>query len=223
MFKRTFKLIALLTILAMTSCSSIEVLNSWEADNVASIESKNILVIARTANDANRKAFEEEMVKQLRAKDLNATESYKKYPKIDHKSKLTKERVEEIKEKFQSDGFNAVVISVLKSTEVVSETTVDGGYETGGSVPTYYGYYGVGFYGYYASPVSYSNFEGVYVEPSISTRTANIYVLETAAYNLDLPEKEQLVVVVTSKIAEPESIIDLADNYAKAVMNSLKK
>ena len=140
MFKIKIKLIAFLAIFAMTSCSSVKVLKSWKADNVASIKSKNILVVARTANEANRKAFEDEMVKQLRAKDLNATASYKKYPKIDPDSKLTKEKVEEIKELFKSDGFNAVVVSVLKSTEVVSETTVEGGYETGGSVPTYYGY-----------------------------------------------------------------------------------
>jgi len=222
MHNKIVPLIAIISILTFNSCSSIKVLKSWKSENVESIRSKNILVVARTANDVNRKAFEEEIAKQLRAKDLKATESYKKYPKIDPNNKLTEEKIKNIKEMFQTDGYNAVVVSVLKSTEVLSETTVEGGDVTGASLSSYYDMYAIGFYGYYAHPGGYSNYEGVYEEETITTRTGYIYVLETAAYNLDLPEKEQLVAIVTSKIVEPDNVADLADNYAKAIIKGLK-
>lgn len=223
MNNKLLPLIAIISIFSFSSCSSIKVLKSWKSDNVESIRSQHILVVARTANDVNRKAFEEEIAKQLRAKDLKATESYKKYPKIDPNNKLTEEKIRSIKNMFQTDGFNAVVVSVLKSTEVLSETTVEGGYEAGASLSSYYDSHLLGFYNFYGNPVAYPNYEGVYEDQTITTRTAYIYVLETAAYNLDLPEKEQLVAIVTSKIEEPENVTDLADNYAKAIMNGLKK
>lgn len=223
MISKKLPLLAILSVLILNSCSSIKVLKTWKSEDVESIKAQNILVVARTANDVNRKAFEEEIAKQLRAKNLKATESYKNYPELDPNSKLTEAKIASIKKMFQSDGFNAVVVSVLKSTEVITQTQTEGGYETGGSLSSYYDQHLLGFYNFYGNPVAYPNYDGVYVDETITTRTANIYVLETAAYNLDLSEKEQLVAIVTSKIEDPENVTALADDYAKAILKGFKK
>ena len=124
---------------------------------------------------------------------------------------------------FQEEGFNAVVVSVLKDVEEHSVSTTQGGYEAGASLSSYYSWNTMGFYGYYANPVAYPSFDGVYEPKTITTETYKIFVLESSAFNLDLPEEDQLVAVVTSKIENPEDIYSLADNYAKAIMKSLKK
>ncbi len=219
---RIFHVVSLLVIVLLTSCKSVNVVNSWKSDKIESIKDKKILVIARTANDEIRKDYEYEIANQLRARNLNVTESYKKFPKLDPNNKLTEEKVKAFKKTLQEDGFNAVVISVLKDVEELSITTTEGGYEAGASLSTYYYWYNFGFYGYYIDPVAYPSFEGVYTPETITTETAKIFVLESSAFNLDLPEKDQLLAVVTSKVEESDNIYSLAKEYAKAIVNSLK-
>ena len=161
-----------------SGCSTIKVLDAWKSDDIATIKTKNILVIARTAHKPSREAFEQGIVKELAKKGLKGKE--------------------------------------------ISQTTTEGGYEAGASLSSYYNMSYVGFYGYYASPGSYASFDGVEVEETMTTKTNKIYVLETSVHNLDLPEKEQLVALVTSKIDQPESITALADEYAKAIAKALK-
>jgi len=77
MKKIFYSIFLLVFIFVINSCSSsINVANKWTAENAKDFSKKNILVIARTANEKVRMAFEHEMVTQLRAKGLNATESY---------------------------------------------------------------------------------------------------------------------------------------------------
>lgn len=218
-----FKLFSVIIVLSFNSCKSVEVVNSWQSDNIETIKPKNVLVIARTANERNRIAFENEITKRLESKGINAVESYKKFPKIDPNNKLTDEKIQEIKKLFKDEGFNAVVVSVVKDTQELHKSVTEGGYEAGASIGSYYYYNNVGFYGYYLNPVSYPSFEGVYQEQTIQVQTAKAYVLETSAYNLDLPEKEQLLAVVTSKIVDPIDAHKLADEYAKVILKSLKK
>ena len=86
-----FKLFSVIIVLSVNSCKSVELVNSWQSDNIETIKPKNVLVIARTANERNRIAFENEITKRLESKGINAVESYKKFPKIDPNNKLTDE------------------------------------------------------------------------------------------------------------------------------------
>lgn len=222
MRKIIYSILSLTVILILNACSSVKVLDSWKADNVNSINDKNILVIARTVNYQARIAFESEIVKQLTATGKKATASFSMFPNLNHDKKVTEERQEMILEILKNEGFNAVVLTVIKDYQEQTETVTDGGYYAGGRYNRYYpGYYG-GFNGYYHSPYSYSTY-GNYVPETTTTYETKTYVLETVAYNLDEPEGKQLVAVITSEIEDPSNVTSTAKDYVNAITKSLNE
>lgn len=218
----SFTFVLMILLILTSACSTIKVLDAWKSEDIESVKPQNILVIARTTHQPSRVAFEQGMVKELIKKGLKGTASYKIFSDLEPNKKLSQEEIESIKEKFRLEGFDAVILSIVKDVKEISETTIDGGYEAGASLSSYYDMSYLGFYGYYASPGSYASYEGVDVAETMTTRTNKIYVLETSVHNLELPLKKQLVAVVTSKIDQPENITALADEYAKAVAKALK-
>ena len=204
----------------MTSCATVKVLDSWQGDNLSSLEGKAILVVARTDNPQARIAFEEAMANDLRKAGMNATESYLKFSNHNPNEKMEEGTMKVLIEK---EGFYGVVMSVVKDYNESLVTEESGGYYAGGT--TYYGgypgYYG-GFYGYYNSPRSYSTY-GNYVPSTTTTRVSKSYILETLIYNLDEPEGKQLIGEVTSQIIDPSSVIKTAKEYSKLVFNSFNK
>ncbi len=206
--------------LLLTSCSSVKVLDSWQGENLSSVEGKEILVIARTDNQQARIAFEEAMANDLRKAGLKATESYLKFSNHNPDEKTEKGAMKSL---IENAGYQGVIISVVKDYNESLVTEESGGYYAGGT--TYYGgypgYYG-GFYGYYNSPRSYSTY-GNYVPATSTTRVSKSYILETLIYNLDEPEGKQLIGVVTSQIIDPSSVTKSAKDYSKLVFNSFDK
>lgn len=221
--KKTIYLILSLTIIIiLNACSSVKVRDSWKADNVSAVKDKNILVIARTGDNQVRIAFEQEIVNQLTDRGMNATASFTKLPSLNPDQKITDDKIEMFKNLLKKNGFNAIVLTVVKEVEQLSKTTVEGGHYEGG---TYYGYYPRyygGFYGYYRNPMSYSSL-GNYVPETYETKIAYNYVLETVIYNLDEASDKQLAAVVTSKIEEPENAAKTAKQYVKAITKSFDK
>jgi len=209
------------------SSSKTKVTGAWKANqNVVDIfKEKNVLVIARTANDHARIAFEEAIALELKARGIKATESFKKAPKIYPNREITEERVALIKSLMDSEGYTGIVLTVIKEKEQVTSTSSNGVYVGAGYGNYYPGYYG-NFYNYYAYPYAngpyYESFGG-YIPVSTSTRTYNNYVLETVAYNLDEPIENQLVAVVTSSISDPKEADKTAAVYASNMMKSLQE
>ncbi|WP_136480876.1 hypothetical protein [Cognatitamlana onchidii] len=214
-------LVAVLAI-CFSNCSTVKVVNSWSSDNIETIASKNILVIVKAKKDQLRQTYEAKIAKKLRGANFNAIESYSKFPELNPNDSISEADIDRIKALFKKEGFNAVVYSAVIGVETLSKTSVSGGYEAGTTLGAHPYINTVGFYGFYTSPIPTPAFKGVYEEPTYDIQTAKIYVLETRTYNLDLPEKEQLVAVVTSKIENVETSHNLANNYAKAVLESLK-
>lgn len=218
--KKSISLILSLTvIILLNACSSVKVLDSWKADNIDSMNFKNILVIARTDNNQGRVIFEEEIANQLRAKGMKATESYTKFPQLNPDEKISEEKRETIITLLKNEGFNAVVLTVVKDVQETTKTVTDGGYYAGGTYASYYPMYYGGFYGYYRHPYSYSTY-GNYVPSTSTTYTTKAYILETVIYNLDLSDNQQLVAVVTSKIDDPKNVFNAAKDYVKAIAKS---
>lgn len=222
MKNKIYFLLTLSSIVMLTSCSSVKVLNSWKADNAATIKTKNTLVIARTNNHEVRVAFETEIANKLRKRGIQATESYLRIPKLEPNKKYSEEEIKEVKNMLLEAGFNGVVISVIKDKKLIVHRKKEGGYYAGATYAGYYPMYYSGFYGYYAHPNTYMNYGGNYVPETITTQESITYVLETLVYNLDEPEDKQLIAVVTSSIEDPENVSQIAKAYANKIANSLK-
>lgn len=224
MKKTKFTLLLLISIFFFSSCNSVKVLGSWKSENSETMKEKNILVITRTANLTARVPFEKEIAKQLRSKGMTVTESYKKFPTLNPNAEMTEERSEAIKSILDAENFNGIVLTVLKDKK--SYTTVSeygGGYYAGmpysAMYPSYYG----GFRGYYAHPMSYSTY-GMISEPGYSVRKSTTYILETVIYNLDLPETDQVVAIVTTEIKDPKAknIDKIAAKYVERIVADFK-
>lgn len=216
---KIFGAIILLSILS--SCSNIKVLASWKADNVDDIKDNNVLVIARTDDNQARIAFENEIAKALKDKGIKTTTSFSVLPpKIKIGKGVTEEQKVAFRNFLKTQGYDAIVLSVIKDTKETTKTYNDGGYYAGATVPFYPGFYN-GFYSYYYHPMAYSSF-GTYVEPSSTTTTYKTYVLETVAYDLTQDDTKQLVAVVTSEIENPQDINRNAALYTKKIAKALK-
>ena len=145
--------------------------------------------------------------------------SFTKFPKMDPDQEISEDKLNEMVTTVKGEGFDGIVLTVLKSIENVSETTQDGGYYAGGNYYGYYPRYYGGFGGYYRNPMSYSSY-GNYVPATTTTRTSQNYVLETLIYNLDATGDDQLAAVVTSKIEDPENVTKAAADYVKAIVKN---
>jgi hypothetical protein len=203
------------------SCSSVKVMDSWKSDDISTIKQNNFLVVARTENTQARIAFEDEIVKQMTEKGYKATSSFSKFASLKPNEKPSEENNKKIVEMLKKEGFNGVVLTILKDYQEETRVQTDGGYYAGG---TYYGYYPRyygGFGGYYYHPMAYPTI-GNYVEQTTTTSTSKLYIVETTVYDLEKEGENQLVAVVTSQIDNPESAGATAKDYVKKITQSLK-
>lgn len=137
---------------------------------------------------------------------------------------MSQERLDLIKSLMKSEGFTAVVLTVIKDKQETVRTTSNGIY-VGASYGAYYpGYYG-GFYNYYNHPYAYGSYYdtfGGFISTSNSTQVNTNYVLETVAYNLEQSDGEQLVAVVTSSLNDPNDAHKTADQYVELLIKALE-
>lgn len=217
----------ILTALLFQNCSTIKVLDTWKSEEsvVDLFKTKNILVIARTANNQARVEFETEIAEQLRTKGLKVTESFTKAPNIHAQKEMSEERMELMKSLMKSEGFNAVVLTVIKDKQETTRTSYSGIHVSGAYLNTYPGYYG-GFFNYYSQPYAfgpyYDSFDG-YLPTNTTSYVEKDYILETVAYNIDEPADKQLVAVVTTRLNDPKESHKTAHKYVAEIMKHLQK
>lgn len=219
----------LLIAFTLYNCSSsIRVLDSWKNDKATEVKGLSFLVVARTDDTQSRIAFEDEIKNQMTTDGYNATPSYMHFPKLLPDKKRTSEEEKKIIEMLIAEGFDGVVLTVVKDRRVDTKVHKEGGYYAGG---TYYGgryssyypnYYG-GFYNYYYNPYSYSTYRsrGQYVPETTTVTTTKTYILETTVYDLTKEGTNQLIAVVTSEITDPQNIEGTAADYVKQITKSL--
>lgn len=221
MKKIAFFIVPLFSLCFLFNCSSVKVLDAWKSDTVGAVKDNNFLVIARTNDKQVRIAFENEMVSRMSKSGFSSTASFTKFPSFDIDRKPTEADVEKFVELIKKDGFNGIVLTVLKDYQEETRITTEGGYYAGGNYWGYYPRYYGGFRGYYYHPASMSTL-GNYVEERSTTSTSRIYIVETTVYDLEKSGEDQLMAVVTSKLDNPESASGIAKDYVKKITKSLK-
>jgi hypothetical protein len=224
MLKRISTIFLLSIFLGLTSCSSVKVLDAWRGDQVSidKFKNKNVLVFTRTADNSSRIAFEEAIANQLRTDGIKCTESFKKFPKIHMEREMTPEREKMINSILESEQYNGIVITTVKDKEQTTRTENSGVYVGASYGMGYPGYYG-GFNNYYRTPYAYGPYYsgfGGYIPTGSTTRTSTTYILETVGYNLDEPEENQLVFVVTTSLDDPSDAYKTAQKYIDKIVQA---
>ena len=223
MKKLIYSLVLFTALFLLNSCNSVKVLGSWKSEDTKPLDGKNYLVITRTTNLMARVPLEKEIAAQMRTKGVNVTESYKQFPTLNPNAEMTKERMDNIRLILDAEGYDGIVLTVLKDKQ--SYTTVSeygGGYYAGmpysAMYPSYYG----GFYGYYSHPMSFSTY-GSISSPSYSVTKSTTYILETVFYDMSLPEKDQIFAVVTTKVKDPKNLDKMATKYVAEIVKDFNK
>ena len=221
MNKITVSSIYLTIFLLFSSCSSVKVIDSWKSDNISNIKDNNFIVVARANNLQARIAFENEIVKQMKSNGYQATASYSKFGEMKPNEPEFESNKDKFKKILELEGFNAVILTVMKDYQEETRLEKEGGYYTGGNYYGYYPRYYSGFYPYYHNPISYHSL-AFHLEDSYTTSVSKLYILETTIYNLDESEENQLVAVITSKIDNPQTASGAAVEYVKEISKKLK-
>ena len=214
-------LLGLIVMLAFNSCSSVKVLDSWKSDDMSDVKNRNYLVVARSADNQARLTFENEIVKQMTSKGYKATASYSKFGNLNPNEEPSEANKAKIKKMLEAEGFDGVVLTVMKDYQEETRVQKEGGYYEGGNYYGFYPRYYGGFYRYYGHPMSMRTL-GNYVPESTSTTTSKVYILETTVYDLKAADNNQLIAIVTSQIDNPTSASEAASAYVKKVAASLR-
>jgi len=214
-----------LVILLLNGCATIKVLNTWKADDLPQVKDKNILVITRTSNLKVRKIFEDAFMKQLKANNINGNVSYNLIKAISDDKKVTPEKVEAAKKAILDNGYDAVVLTILKDRKSTVTVTQDGGYTAGATYSSEINPFLYDFYTAFGSPYAAPSLRhsGYYEEETFQEQEYVTFILETLIYSLDETDKEPLKAQVTSKLESPGSAIEVADAYARKVAKALKQ
>lgn len=214
-----------MVLLVLQACGSVKVVSTWTAEKPAvdQFKSSNVLVVARTADNSARTAFEQEIANSLNANGIKATESFKKVPKLSPKREVSEERAQRVLSMIKSEGFDAIVLTTVKDKRQTTQTNTSGVY-MGVGYGGYPGYYG-GFNSYYRYPYAYGYYygAGAYVPTGSTTSTYTTYVLETVGFNLDATEENQLVFVVSSELPNPSNAHKVAKEYVEKISKELQK
>lgn len=204
-------------LLVTTNCgTSVKVTDAWQADDIDEAREEQYLVIARVDDQAGRQRFEQEIAERLRAGGVKAVESYRQYPSLNVLLQLTEEEIDRWVAGIQNEGFNGIVLTVIKDATSETRTSTSGVGVGVGYYPGYYGNYGY-FGDYFGSVYSPYGYSGAYIPVSQRTYTSETYHLESVAYDLERERNKQLIAVVTVEITDPKSAAEVAPKYADKV------
>ena len=213
--KETKEIFVAMMLLLLIACgTSVKVTDAWQADDIDEAREEQYLVIARVDDQLGRQRFEQEIANKLREGGIKAVESYKQYPSLNILMQLTDEEIDRWVAGIQQEGFNGIVLTVIKDEKSETRTST-----SGVGVGYYPGYYdGYGYFGdYFGSVYSPYGYTGAYVPVSQRTYTSEKYLLESVAYDLERERNKQLIAAVSVEITDPKSAAEVAPKYADKV------
>ena len=147
----------------LSACSSTTLVDQWQSPDFKGGPFKRILVVGITKEAVIRRVFEDEFVRQLRARGTDAVASYTLIPED---GQVERPRLERAVKEAGADGVIVTrVVKVEQKTQVVPGTPAFPGFGT-----DIYGFYGTGWGGVwtgYASPPAVFQYEEVRAETKL--------------------------------------------------------
>ncbi len=202
------KLIYILAIIALSSCSSIRTVDSWRSREYADFKPKKVLIVGITENLTARKIFEEQLKEKLKLSAVDAEESHELFTLKFSSEKQTEENIQKEIDKITTNDFDAILISAVKG---VDEKVM---YNT-----NYYNNY---YYRIHPFRHYYYMHQDVYFDGGYYNKY-KIYHVETSLYKLNANKDKSLIWVTSNKIIEPSSINTTVNDFVTVIIKSLKK
>jgi len=200
------KIVIIIVLIVLTGCSSTQFVDSWKNPETTSFNPKKALVVGITDNLTARKIFEEDFTSALNLRNINAVESTNVLSESFTSSKKSEEEINEMIQNISQDGFDAVVITVVKGVE--KQKSYYENYSTRG-------YRLLKFRGYYYW------YQDIYYTPRYY-ETYDVYHIETSIYKLNGVENRSLVWVGSFKIVDPQTISVSVKDYVDRIIAQLE-
>jgi hypothetical protein len=182
----------------LAACASTTTFDSiWKAPNVKGVSpvGKTVVAVFVSRDISQRRAAEDEMVKDLNKRGAHGIAAYSILPNDKGADADAARAV------FKAEGANAVVVMRLVGKD--QKVT----YTPGSPAPTYYGNFGP-YWGY--------GWGAAYQPGYLSTDV--LVSLETTIYSLD---RDELLWAATSRTANPSDVKSLVNEVAEATANQM--
>src|SRR5262245_39473609 len=131
--------LAVTALLLFSACSSTTVVDQWQSPDFKGGPFKRMLVVGVSTQAAVRRIFEDEFVRQLRARGTDAVASYTLIPED---GQVDRARLERAVKEAGADG-----VIVTRVVKVEQKTQVVPGTPAPGFGTDFYGFYGTGWGG----------------------------------------------------------------------------
>jgi hypothetical protein len=200
------KLVIIVLLIVLTGCSSAQFVDSWKNPETISFNPKKALLVGITDNLTARKIFEQDFKNELELRNINAVESTTVLSESFTSSKKSEEEINEMIQNISKDGFDAVVITVVKGVE---------------KQKSYYENYPRVSYGWSRFGRYYYWYQDIYFIPRYY-ETYDVYHIETSIYNLNGAENKSLVWVGSFKVVDPQSISITVKDYVHSIIHQLE-
>lgn len=197
----------IMILLSLASCSSAKMTGTWVNKDLVNASPKKVIVVGLTDNLTARKIFEEQLKNELNKRAIEATESYNVFEPTFTSLKQTEDDIQNEMKKLTNEGFDAILISVVKGVDEKESYSGDRFMTP---------YYWRDFGGYYFLYQDAYLLEGYYEK-------YKVYHIECSLYNLTTINEKSLVWVASYKLVNPKQITSSVSNYVKAIIKSLEK
>ncbi|PKV50640.1 hypothetical protein ATE84_2703 [Aquimarina sp. MAR_2010_214] len=200
------KVIYILIIVMLSSCSSVRVVDSWKNDEILVFKPKKLLILGVTQNLTARKIFEEELKNEFMKHNINAYVSTDIFDTSFTDSQKTEEEINTLVNELSGKGFDAVIISVVKGVDEKKNYSQ--------------GYYNVGYswrrFGRY-----YYTYQDIYYNPGYYSEY-KVYHVEASIYNINEGDDKSLVWVGALDIVDPQTISTTVKEYVNTIISRLE-
>lgn len=200
---KPIQFLSYLFLLLLSSCSTTKLMDSWKGQSFDRLSDAKILVISQSAEANVRKSYETGIASKLRSKNIDAIESYLKFPLLQEAK--TVEEQNQIVKQFEEAGITAIILTSLKQTI----ETQNGNLKVQSKTPKGY--------------EDKRSFDAKTMTSSaIVLPTSKTYVLEGLIYDLTLQENEQLVNVCLVDVTDPDSGDKIEKNFTKIIADQFE-
>lgn len=218
--KKTNQFLLLLTIMFISSCASVKVVDTWKSEAFDSVVSEKIIVVAKAKDTEVSKMYETTIANKLRAKGINAIERHVKYPSLKDNENQTQEEINAIVQQFKNDGINGILVTALKDVKVRKKIMGnDGGISNLAPKDKSF----ISFRAYNFDANSQHKMATPVAPKDPTVLRSKTYYLEAVTYNLSLKDEKKLVGILQVDVTDPESADKVLEGFSKLVVKQFKK